>query len=301
MQRLQPNQQAVSPVNQHDVDKFVNHIKHQDYERLPRRLDDPLLQYAINALNSENETALMWAVHNNDLEALSLLLKGGANPNIKARGLTITMHAVGKPLMLETLLNWKVKEDRADWMWDGNLDLNAVDNEGKTALMHAVNGNYGYTFSVFALVDAGADVSIRDHEGKTASMYATNPAILEKLSRHNTLPAHASHFLNAIERQLKTAKSQDAVNISMATMNKMIQLLQNHAHEDFTLSLKEILFQFSIFAIMVKQDKVAREARRVAAEKLGHEVSLEINNAFHIGLDEEEEEEKDAILPKAFL
>lgn len=58
-------------------------------------------------------------------------------------------------------------------------NINAKDNDGKTALMFAVMESY--ISIVTELVDAGANVSMQDKEGSTALMMASTGKIVDKL------------------------------------------------------------------------------------------------------------------------
>jgi ankyrin repeat protein len=51
-----------------------------------------------------------------------------------------------------------------------NVDVNAVDDQGNTALIQAAR--FGHDEVVTALLVAKADVSIKNNEGKTALMLA---------------------------------------------------------------------------------------------------------------------------------
>jgi uncharacterized protein len=57
---------------------------------------------------------------------------------------------------------------------DAGADINAADDTGMTALMHAVDDNMGFADSVDALIAAGADLNAVDKKGNTALMFAVN-------------------------------------------------------------------------------------------------------------------------------
>jgi len=68
-----------------------------------------------------------------------------------------------------SLLEWAIKYQRIDWvngLIDEGAEINALGEDGKTALMHAVEQNS--TQVVNLLLEADANVSIKSKNGKTA-------------------------------------------------------------------------------------------------------------------------------------
>jgi ankyrin repeat protein len=64
-------------------------------------------------------------------------------------------------------------------------ELNATDIKGRTALVHAIKGDYSTV--VLLLLDAGADATARDEEGRSMMWYAKSRGrkdIVEMLKKH---------------------------------------------------------------------------------------------------------------------
>lgn len=105
--------------------------------------------------------------------AVDVLLKNGFDPNMRVGGKTPLMIAAEYPKIIDkTYCDY-----RPEWLWPyeifdrscfdllikANVNINARDNDGRTALMYASDRN-----RVNALLKAGADPYIRDKDGKTA-------------------------------------------------------------------------------------------------------------------------------------
>jgi ankyrin repeat protein len=113
-------------------------------------------------------------VHRGDPVTTCLLLKYGADPNIR--------DAAGKtPLMSAAVVG---DETKARLLLEGGADPDLQDLAGRTALMHALSGAMQLQHSFVsiwsknavarALVDAGADITTRDKRGRDAQTYAEN-------------------------------------------------------------------------------------------------------------------------------
>ena len=63
---------------------------------------------------------------------------------------------------------------------DANAEINAIDNDGKTALMYAcLNGNTSMTLK---LLEAKADINCQDKSGRTALMHACDKGSVQNVS-----------------------------------------------------------------------------------------------------------------------
>jgi ankyrin repeat protein len=116
----------------------------------------------VNAAQADGTTALHWAVHWNDQEAVMLLLRAGANPAVVNRyGASPLSEAVtsGSGAMIEALLN-------------AGADARAAATaDGETILMRAARA--GNLDAVRLLLDRGADVNaVERYRGQTALMWA---------------------------------------------------------------------------------------------------------------------------------
>jgi ankyrin repeat protein len=114
-------------------------------------------------LYEEGATPFLRAAQSSDIELMSLLLEHGADPELNTTDGTT-------PLMVASGIGW-VEGVTFEWSRDANsevvqmlldleLDVNARNAEGRTALMGAAHK--GRNEIVQLLVDRGADLAIRD-------------------------------------------------------------------------------------------------------------------------------------------
>lgn len=115
----------------------------------------------INTQSKSGRTLLINAAIAGNTNDVLALLELGANPTIKNRA--------GETALMIAIIQTGDRSDIIDKL--ATLDsLNVIDNQGKTALMHAVmKGNESYCRT---LINAGADLEIRDKDNKTALMLA---------------------------------------------------------------------------------------------------------------------------------
>ena len=190
----------------------------------------------INMQNEEDGmTALISASINGKRDIVELLLKAGADPNIKdALGQTALMGAQGnidilRLLLLDKGVNPNIQDRRGNTalmiatvqrntdvvklLLDKGVDPNIVDTDGKTALIISAatvpfsrQENDDNLKNVRLLLDKGADPNIVDNDGKTALMHATyygNIAIVEIIT---------AKLLSSANKRLTVAKSMLSVN-----------------------------------------------------------------------------------------
>jgi uncharacterized protein len=116
----------------------------------------------INAPQADGTTALQWAAHWNDLDAVKLLLSSGADPKLANRyGVSPLSEAAtaGNAAMIEALLN------------AGANARTLTTADGETVLMTAART--GSVEAVQVLLAHGADVNAKEsYRGQTALMWA---------------------------------------------------------------------------------------------------------------------------------
>jgi ankyrin repeat protein len=153
----------------------------------------------INYTNNNGESVLIYITKNSDsflskslnVEIVKMLLKRDIDINIKDNnGCNVFIYAIGNYFsgIFEVLtenfddMSFNIKDynyknllmysvgglnlEYVKFLLGSDLDINAQDNNGKTALMYATEGSRKKEV-IPMLLDAGADVNIVDNEGKT--------------------------------------------------------------------------------------------------------------------------------------
>jgi uncharacterized protein len=157
---------------------------------------------SVNAPQADGTTALHWAVHWNDGEAVTLLLRAGANPAAKNRFGASPLSeaaAAGNADVVKALL-------------EAGADATALSTaDGETVLMTAARA--GNADAVRALLDRGADVNARErYKGQTALMWAAaerHPGVVKLL-----LERGADWRVRSFDRETKPPKLSAASSIS---------------------------------------------------------------------------------------
>jgi ankyrin repeat protein len=156
----------------------------------------------VNAAQPDGTTALHWAAHWNDAEAVSMLLAAGANAKAVNRyGATPLSEAVvaGSGATIEALLK------------AGANPETLTSEGGETVVMTASRS--GNVDAVKILLDHGANVNAREaYKGQTALMWAAaerHPEIVKLLMAHG-----ADWKIRSIDRETRPPKLSAASSIS---------------------------------------------------------------------------------------
>jgi ankyrin repeat protein len=136
----------------------------------------------VNALDGHGQTSLIRAVQNRNERIMDSLLSHGADATIStSRGAT--------PLIL---FADPIPQDKGNQDWDkdaripkkimdANVNVNAVDDEGLSALDWAAKSGHGPLPS--ALLNEGeANVDIQNKDGQTALLMTTISSLVQKYS-----------------------------------------------------------------------------------------------------------------------
>ncbi len=159
----------------------------------------------INARNRNGETAIM---HTTSADVLSAFIHAGADVNVKDNdGKTPLMHFVENKCFVESFSNMMIQNPRMNCLSmyddtqdndiscasvclkiliDAGADVNAKDNDGKTAMMYVtgqtmIEEENDDSFAVKTLIDAGADINARAKHGKTPLMFAVDLATVQEM------------------------------------------------------------------------------------------------------------------------
>lgn len=191
--------------------EIIDAVKNSNLEKLQDLLNKGI---EIDARDSDQRTALMWATYENNLEAAKLLIKAGANVNAQDNRLESPVLHAGALGYLE-ILKACLATGKVDHMilnrYGGtalipacerghtevvqellkidNYPIDHINNLTWTALMEAIvlgNGGKTHTHIVELLVNAGCNVNIPDKDGISPLQHAKKSgykdiiAILEK-------------------------------------------------------------------------------------------------------------------------
>ena len=126
---------------------------------------------------SDITTFAFFAVHENNLDALKVLIENGVSVNdVNQYGQSMLHKCVEKHL-------WENRTDMIEYLIGKGADVNIKDNEGDTPLMEAVRVWYKDNL-MERLIKHGADVNVVNNEGKNLlwGLLDVNEACLENLN-----------------------------------------------------------------------------------------------------------------------
>jgi ankyrin repeat protein len=124
--------------------------KKGDITELQQALD---AGYPVDAIVMNNMTLLMWACSESNphfedkrTEVVELLLNKGANPNIQAKGPSVSDRDQGKTPLMMVISSFYFSLDKrkqqqleiVEMLLKAGADVNIRDENGKTALQHAI-------------------------------------------------------------------------------------------------------------------------------------------------------------------
>ncbi len=170
-----------------------------------------LLEYKdidINAKNNNNETALTFAIKNNNTTNVKLLLAQGADAIHSDKDNAIILAARQGREMLVMFSDKKI--------------LATKDENGKTALMHAINGlESKKTINNIITNMSAASLNIKDSEGSTALIYAIK----------NNDKASINNLINNSNTNLQDNKGRTALMhaINAEDIKTVNMLIKHHA------------------------------------------------------------------------
>ncbi|HEX6999811.1 MAG TPA: ankyrin repeat domain-containing protein [Gammaproteobacteria bacterium] len=161
------------------------------------RLPEPLLDRDPRFLPPPpkiTDVALIRAARSSDVEAMRVLIEGGADPSLRdeQRGgvtpLVAVMMGPELPALIEAERRPTEEEAIAaiDFLLDRGVDPDIADGQGSTALHVAALRNYPGV--IRHLAERGADLNVADREGFTPLDYALG-RLPQRLARGNPPPA----------------------------------------------------------------------------------------------------------------
>lgn len=193
----------------HDVSENVEEIDDESNKEEVKKDDDNLntldfdkivINPEVDIVNERNESELLVAVFNNDIDRAIELIDAGANVNLQDNiddSPYLYAGAQGRTEILEHMLKYADIDFSVVNRFGGNtlipaaekghldnvkllvkddrIDIDFQNNFGYTALIEAValtDGSEVFQEIVRVLVGAGADIHIQDNSGRTALDYA---------------------------------------------------------------------------------------------------------------------------------
>src|SRR5688572_981019 len=131
------------------------------------------MQGSANWVNFDGQTAFIRAALAGDITLMRLLLEHGADPNIKTNeGSNALMAAAGVNFVVSQTFTRSNEEylEAAKLCLDKGNDVNAINNQGITAMHGATNR--GFDDMVKLLAAAGSKLDVPDKQGRTPLTYA---------------------------------------------------------------------------------------------------------------------------------
>lgn len=191
-QKISTDKKAISPKKQEQLNEML--IKAAEEGKI-KRIERLLKVGADPNAKRLGQTAIQWASYDNQLEAIKLLVKSGAD--IEARdggGMSAFMFAVNYNSVNAEIVKYFIEAGadintkdsteqtslirliadsnngkKLDCLIDANINVNAKGKGGFTALMYCSDPNWAKK-----LINAGADVNARDDEGKSVLSHAVD-------------------------------------------------------------------------------------------------------------------------------
>ncbi len=174
----------------------------------------------VNRINTENQTPLMMTVGYNNTDMAKLLIKHGANLNLKNKN--------GNTALMNAAYNRKLVA--VNFLLDKGADVNAKNNDGDTALImasyekkvedisrsfeafnrridNAANEEFQKDI-IYLLLYKGADIKIKNKAGKTAADVSSKTNDSETATYLRKIEASNPLLVKAVsEGKLETVKS----------------------------------------------------------------------------------------------
>jgi ankyrin repeat protein len=154
----------------------------------------------INSQNKDGDSALNLSIINAHFEIVKYLLYSGANPNIKDNDKV-------SPLMAACMSYENINDylQIIKLLLKYNVDINAQDIEGNTALFHALMCSNKIEI-VDLLLKAGADPNIKNNDGDNALilLFSSNGDILKRMLRTKRVKLLLE---NGVDYNIKTKES----------------------------------------------------------------------------------------------
>jgi ankyrin repeat protein len=164
---------------------------------------DALVEYGadIDARDEKGMTALMRAANKVDpvqVEKVKVLLEKGADPNLKDRQGRAALALASRWPHYDLIIAGKgaFHVQALYLLLDQGARIDAQDDLGMTALMHAVAGNCRET--TYALLNRGADLHLRDNRGRSALTWAAGRGPDHPLARELLRSGARVAFMDAL-------------------------------------------------------------------------------------------------------
>lgn len=134
----------------------------------------------VDAQDLRGQTALTRASYKGPIKSVKLLLDAGADIHKRVHGLN------GNTAFMEAVIG--LQKEIAELFLKNGAKINERDNDGNTALMLVLKGEYEdkdkVTEMVKFLLENGADVTIKNQKGKTALDLAKTNGIKQLIKAH---------------------------------------------------------------------------------------------------------------------
>ncbi|KAL6949986.1 hypothetical protein ACO0QE_000655 [Hanseniaspora vineae] len=226
------------------IAKYRTACQNGDLRTVMELVDNSVVDLSEDSNPSDKVTGLHWAAINNKLSVVKYLISKGANVNAMSEGSNATpLHWAAKygyvyiadyllqkgadPALVDVqgfnILHLATLSSNIMLVLyillfvvdaEKNIDINAIDNDGRTALLWAAY--QGDLYSVQALLKLNASVNIADNQGFTPlhwAMVKGQPRVIKELIKYGSdLKAQTYEGKDIFESSLKTAFAENGLN-----------------------------------------------------------------------------------------
>jgi len=183
----------------------------------------------INYVDNSGKTSLIYAIENHSFSIVKQLIENGANLNqhlTKDNDKSVLMYAIENSNTTNTNINnynsgssssqSTKKNDIIEYLIENNVDLDAIDKDGNTALVYALKYNNLKISNM--LIDYGTDVNIINEKGESI-LKASGYGQYQNQNRQNNYNYNNNYFGNPSSSRNNSNSIQSVIKRILELMN----------------------------------------------------------------------------------